>query len=308
VLIILDSILPVFSVIALGSLLRRSGLADDRFVRVSDRIIYFIFFPALLFLKLSAPSRGTELDWQLMGAAICAVFTTFVGSLVYVSLAGVSAYRVGSFSQVCFRFNSYVGMALVLATLGEPGARQFALVIGLVVPFINVLSVGTLIWFSGEQGTWGKKLIIFLKELILNPLIIACLAGFAYSSIMVPLPRFVENTLALMSSLALPLSLMSIGASLTFTGLREHFRLALVGNLFKLLVLPITGYLFLRIFAVVDMSFKVAMLYFCLPTSPAIYILSSQLNSDVDLATTAIVLSVLLSIVSLSTSVLLFLN
>jgi malonate transporter and related proteins len=66
------------------------------------------------------------------------------------------------------------------------------------------------------------------------------------------------------------------------------------------------GYWFLLAFHVSGPAFKIAMIYFALPTSPANYILSAQLNSDVELATAAIVLSTLLSIGSLSATVVLF--
>jgi hypothetical protein len=44
----------------------------------------------------------------------------------------------------------------------------------------------------------------------------------------------------------------------------------------------------------------VGLIFFALPASTAIYVLSSQMNSDTDLASSAIVLSTLLSFFSLS--------
>jgi len=46
------------------------------------------------------------------------------------------------------------------------------------------------------------------------------------------------------------------------------------------------------------------MIFFALPTSTAIYVLSAQLNSDVQLASAAIMLSTLLSLISLSAALL----
>jgi predicted permease len=46
------------------------------------------------------------------------------------------------------------------------------------------------------------------------------------------------------------------------------------------------------------------MVFFALPTSTALYVLSSQLNSDTELASAAIALSTLLSIFSLSAALL----
>jgi malonate transporter len=308
VVIIINGVLPVFAVIALGKLLRCASLVDAQFLRIADRLVYFIFFPALLFIKISTPADGGQLSWRLIAAVLGTVFLAFTGSIAYAKLTGVDRYEVGSFSQLCFRFSTYVGMALVMTALGEKGAKLFALIIGPVIPFINVLSVGALIWFSGQSQPLPRMLLIFFKELILNPLIIACALGIAYSRTMPPLPRFLENTLGLMASLALPLSLVSVGASLTLRGLRGHLRLAFMGSLFKLLFLPAVGYCMLRCLDLEKTSFAVAMIYFALPTSPAIYILSSQLNSDVDLAAAGIALSVLLSMISLSATVMLFLG
>jgi predicted permease len=103
-----------------------------------------------------------------------------------------------------------------------------------------------------------------------------------------------------MAPLTLPLALISIGGSLTFTKFADNLKYSSIAALFKLVLLPLVGWTVMMLLQVSDLSFKVAMLYFALPTSPANYILSGQLNSDVDLATAAIVLSTVLSIVSLS--------
>ena len=56
---------------------------------------------------------------------------------------------------------------------------------------------------------------------------------------------------------------------------------------------------------VTGVPFKVGMIFFCLPTSTAIYVLSAQMNSDVELASVAIMLSTLLSFASLSAALIL---
>jgi len=105
---------------------------------------------------------------------------------------------------------------------------------------------------------------------------------------------------------ALPLVLMSIGGSLTFKSLRHHFNLSLAAAAFKLLLLPAMGYFFLKMFSVTGTAFQVIMIFFALPTSSAIYVLSSQLNSDTKFASSAIVLSTCLSFLSLSAVLALF--
>jgi predicted permease len=111
---------------------------------------------------------------------------------------------------------------------------------------------------------------------------------------------FVDNTLRLAGYLTLPLALLSIGGNLTFSNFREYIKPSLVAAAIKLLALPAAGFVFLQLFGVSGTSRQVAMIYFALPTSTAIFVLSSQLNSDIRLASAAIVTSTLLGVVSLT--------
>jgi len=303
---IFNSIVPIFALVFLGSVLKRIGITDETYIRVSDKLVYFIFFPALLFWKIGKPAPSAGVDWQLVVAVLISVFVVFVISLATARLLGVTNHEVGSFAQGCIRFNSYIGLAVVLAVLGDDGIRGFGVLIGFVIPFINVLVVGTLIWFSRESYSMSHKAVLLVKSMVSNPLIIACLAGIGYSSLNVSFPVFVDSTLAMMSFLPLPLALISIGGSMTLSGFRGHLFKSSAAAVFKLAILPVVGYFVVKFLGVSDQGAKLAIIFFALPTSPAGYILSAQLDSDVDLATASIVLSTLLSIGSLSVVLLAF--
>jgi len=195
-------------------------------------------------------------------------------------------------------------MAVMLNAVGEEGARQFSILIGLIIPIINILAVSTLSWYSEKKVSFPQRVVLTAKALISNPLIIACIAGLAYWKFMGGFPVFIDNTFRLASFVTLPLALFSIGGALTLGTMKNYFKLSLVASLFKLVILPLSGYLFLNAFDATGISFRVGMLYFTLPTSPALYILSSQLSSDTQLASAAIALSTLLSVISLSVALL----
>jgi len=135
-------------------------------------------------------------------------------------------------------------------------------------------------------------------------LIIACISGIVYWKLIGGFPVFIDNTFRLASFVTLPLALFSIGGALTLSSMKDHFKLSLVACVFKLAILPLVGYLFLNAFDATGISFKVGMIYFTLPTSTALYILSSQLSSDTQLASAAIALSTILSFISLSIALL----
>jgi predicted permease len=301
---VLNSLFPVFALILLGQLLKRFGLTNEVFLKTADKLIYYIFFPALLFWKIGAASSEHFGDPGLYKAAICAVVSIYVLSSLYLCLFKVPAFQAGSFSQSCYRFNSYIGMAIMLSAVGEEGARQFGILIGIIIPIINILAVTTLSWFSEKKVSLSQRLGLITKALISNPLILACIAGMGYWKIIGVFPVFIDNTFRLAAFVALPLALFSIGGALTLGRIRNHLKLSLVACMFKLVILPIVGYLFLNAFNVAGIFFKVGMIYFTLPTSTALYILSSQLSSDTQLASASIALSTILSFVSLSAALL----
>jgi predicted permease len=301
---VLNNLFPIFALILFGSLLKRWRLTDEVFLKMADRLTYFIFFPALLFWKIGGASAALSNGTGLYKAAVCAVLTVYALSTLFIKLYKVPDFKAGTFSQSCFRFNSYIGVAIVLSALGEDGIKQFGILIGMIIPIINVLCVSTLIWFSEERVEPARRLWQTIKALISNPLILACISGIIYANIWQGFPPFIDNTLKLASYVALPLAMLSIGGALTLGTVRDHFKLSLIASLFKLLVLPLVGYGYLMAFGVSDLGLKIGLIYFTLPTSPALYILSSQLNSDTNLASASIALSTILSFFSLSIALL----
>ena len=237
---------------------------------------------------------------------MCAVFVTFALSLVYAKLTAMPDREVGSFSRRCYRFSTYVGMAVVITNTGEEGVRQFAVLIGFAIPFINVLAVSSMVWYAGQEGSGSFSTSLLVRSTLSNPLIIACVLGIVFSRSGIALPTFVDNTLRLMSLLALPLALLAIGGSLTFAAFGKHVRYSLVAAAIKLIVMPLIGYGLLHAFHVTGVAFTVAMIYFALPTSPNNYILSALLDSDLELAAASIVLSTLLSLPALSVTLAIF--
>jgi malonate transporter and related proteins len=297
---VLNNLFPIFALIAMGAALRHWGLTSPAFLRTSDRLVYYIFFPAMLFWKIGGARYGPEFDTGLLAAALATLALVYTVSCLCIALGPISAFQAGSFSQGCYRFNTYIGMAIIITTMGESGVRDFGILIGVVIPVINVLAVSTLIWFSGRQLSLAGRAAMTLRALVSNPLIIACLAGIAYARLVNAFPVFVDNTLRLMSSITLPLALLSIGGALSFQGLRQGFGAGMIATGLKLVLFPLAGYHFLGFFGVTGMPFQVGMLFFALPASPAIYVLSSQLNSDTQLASAIIVISTMFSFFSLS--------
>lgn len=300
-MLVVNHLFPVFAIIVLGVILKHYKITNDAFLNISDRLIYFIFFPVLLFWKIGGADQTYQPEsLRFYAAALSAIIIVYILSTSCIVLFRIARFQAGTFSQSCYRFNTYIGMAVILTAWGEEGVAQFGVLIGAAIPLINVMAVTTLIWFSGRPLSWQRRLRMTLAALVTNPLILACAAGIAYARWINTFPQFVENTLRLGATVTLPLALLSIGGNLTLTSLKDYLRLALLGSVFKLVALPIIGWWLMQQFGVAKTYYPVGMLFFTLPASTAIYVLSAQLDSDTELASATVVLSTGLSFFSMS--------
>ncbi len=301
---VLNAIFPIFVLLLLGSFLKTSKIINDTFIKTSDKLVYYVFFPTMLFWKIGSATSEMDMAFDLCVVAIISVFIVYLISLVLIRRLSIPRFQAGTFSQACYRFNTYIGMAIVMTTLGETGIQYFGILIGFAIPIINILAVSTLIWYSGKKENITTTVVRLIKALVANPLILACAAGLIFARYDISFPQFIDNTFHLMTAVTMPLALISIGGGLTLSGIQSNTVVSLTAAGLKVLVLPVIGFLLLKIFSITGIPFKAGMIFFSLPTSTAIYVLSSQLNSDTQLASAAIMMSTILSFISLSIAIL----
>ena len=91
-MIVLNNIFPVFGLIFLGAVIKKIRLTNDVFLAASDRLIYYAFFPLLLFLKIGSAS-AMAIDWALCGACTCCRLDSAVGYFSHPSFNRVPIIR-----------------------------------------------------------------------------------------------------------------------------------------------------------------------------------------------------------------------
>ena len=110
---LLEALIPVTVVIALGYGLRRSGIMDAAGWAAVERLVYYLLFPALLFRELAtAPFAGQPLlamATTLLGAQLIMAVVA-IGLRLTWSLSGPSYTSV---LQGVVRWNSYVALSLI---------------------------------------------------------------------------------------------------------------------------------------------------------------------------------------------------
>ncbi|ABA89197.1 membrane protein [Syntrophotalea carbinolica DSM 2380] len=289
----LNIVLPVFAVIFLGGLLRLKGLIDSAFLRQANRLLYYILLPLLLFYKIGTADFESSFNAKLTLAMIAALSLGALSSYALGSILGCPAEDRGSFSQGAFRGNlAYVGLPIVLSAYGETGFTRAGLLMGCLVPTINLLSILVLLLpqrHSHPDRTW--KLI--RDQLLCNPLILGSLAGIVWSLCHLPMPGMAARSLHLITGATLPLALLAIGGAFSLQQLQGDLKQAGLATVYKLAAFPLLNLLMLQLFAVKGMDLGIAVLLSGTPTAAASYVMALEMNSNAQLTSSIIVLSTL---------------
>lgn len=290
---ILVSLWPLFVLILTGYGMRRLGFPGEGFWPGAERFNYYILFPVLLFNSLIAAPLDHPALPRLLAAVMLILCIATAGLFIVRRLRKWPASRFGVLLQGMLRFNTYLGLAAVSGLYGKEGMLFAAVILAVLVPTVNVLSV---IALSADNGKSVSSLLI---PVVKNPLILACVAGAAANLAGIEPTWGTDRLLTMLANTSLPLGLLSVGAALKLEELRGQGG-ALVGNsLARLLLMPALAFLIGQILALPNIETAILVLFFALPTAPTAYVLARQLGGDSHLMAGLITLQTLLSAISL---------
>ena len=294
---ILTIVLPVFAVIALGALLKRIGLIDATFLQQTNRLVYYVCLPLLLFYEIGRADFLASFNGRLVLGSILAVTVTFLASYFYTALRNYPPAARGVFSQGAFRGNiAYVGLAIVFNALGESGLTRAGILMGFLVPFLNLYAIVALLWPHRNNSDQGIPFLV--RQIAFNPLILASFAGIAWSFFAIPTPLLLERSLKISTGMALPLALLAIGAGFSLERLRGDLFTAFLAAGAKLVWLPLLAAGILLGLGVTGTDLEIGVLIAGTPAATANYIMAGQLKGDAELAGTIVMLTTLLSAVT----------
>lgn len=264
-------LLPDFSLILLGALLRRVMIGTDEFWTGAERLVYFVLFPALLFNALASVriDLATVLPLILSGAVVMGAGFAF--GWLGRPLMGLSGMAFASRLQCAYRFNTYIAIALAGKLHGAAGVAMMGALCGAMVPIANVLAVGSM----ARHGQVG-----LIRELLRNPLVLATFAGLAWNFAGFELPDVAQSFLKRLGDAAIALGLLAVGAALRWGAVGGKW----IGSAWlvavKLLALPLVAWVVGRQLGLAGMPFDLLILFAALPSASSAYILAMRMGGD----------------------------
>jgi len=292
---ILENISPVFFVILLGFLSRRMGFLPDIFISSANRLVYFVAIPILVYDEISKGPFSQSFDPYQIGGTFIAVASVGAVSYLLARILRISQGGAATFVQTSFHGNlGYVGLAVVFYALGPEGRGAASVLAGFLILFQNVMAIGLYTFLPGGEKSVDMRVV---GKFLGNPIILATLLGLFSSAAGIRVPLFLERSFSIVGDMALPLALLIIGGSLK-TAPGKRLQLVALSTAFKLLLLPLTGFLLFRAMGVGLTQAETAVILLASPSATVTYVMASEMGGKPDLAAAAVTISTVFSIVT----------
>ena len=291
---ILNALLPLALLGALGAALLRLGFYDEAFRKRIDRLVYWVALPALIVGALAeAPPGVGEAGWMVV-ALVGATLATLVLSVVLTRVLRRPRGEFGVFTQAAFRGNlAFVGLPVIaLATGGDAGLlARAAIMFAPTVLLYNVLGVvGLVVAQHRLDAQLPRKLAVSLAS---NPLLLACALGLLLWQTQVDVTQVGRTTLELLGQTAGPLALVSLGGALVSYPVGRHLPMASLATALKCGASPALAWWLCGLLGLSAENRLAVVVFAACPTAVASYVLATQLKGDAALASACIVVSTL---------------
>jgi hypothetical protein len=305
---IVEIVLPVFGLIAIGYAAAWSGVLRRETGEALSEFVFIIAIPVLVFRTLATASFEGASPWGLWIAFFSAFGVMWVlGAATIRRVFGRDA-RAGVVAGISTAYGNtvLVGIPLALAAYGDTGAVVMSLIIAIHLPVM--MTVSTILIDHAERADGivsaeaGVRAIArnVAVNLLRNPLTAALALGVLWHLLGVPLAGLPGILVDRIADVASTLALVAMGMSLRNYGLRGHIQAGLVLAALKLLLMPALVLVAARyLIPMPPVWAKVAVIAAACPTGVNAYVVAARFRTGEALASNAITISTGLAVASM---------
>ena len=155
--ICIEAVIPMFILLAIGFIVRKTGIVNDAELKKMNRLAFDVLFPFLMFANIYNSHIREIVNLRLIIFTLAAIGIEYaIGTAVTLKIEKSSASR-GAMIQAIYRSN-FVIMGLPIATniYGHGNVGVTAVMIAIVVPLYNILAVATLEVYRDSRVRAGR--------------------------------------------------------------------------------------------------------------------------------------------------------
>ena len=305
--ILLNSIIPIYILIALGWILDKAFKMD---MNTLIKINFYLFIPAFLFVNLLT----TDITANLVGVLALTVLLVAVG---YAMGAGVAKLlkmpkktaRVFE-NTLMFNNSGTVGVSLIaLVYSGRPfvsgGDTQLleaALSVQIIVMMAQNLCQNTIgvLNSGGDDATIREG----LKRVVRLPVLYTIAAALLFK--LLPLDLTVSPIWPALTHLRnglISVVLITLGAQLSKTRFDFKAKTPYFTSLLKLIVCPMAAYVLIKLFGFTGVTAQASFILASTPVAVNTALLAQECKGDVEFAAQSVFISTLMSAVTMTIAV-----
>ena len=249
--------------------------------KTMNKLVFNVFLPVSLARSLMNIQEDSQLNPWVLGFCAAGVVATFLAALLVVPRVEKVNARRGVLIQGSFRSNYAIfGLPLAEALFPQGDGGVAAMMVIATIPVFNVLAVISLEFFRGGKCDFKRVALGVLK----NPLIWGCAIGFLVSKLPFDLPDFALSTVNKLASVASPLALFVLGASIDLKKIRGNKGALLWGTGVRLVLVPAVLLTIAYFLGFRGAEFSALMIAFGSPCAVSSYTMAAQMGGDEDLA------------------------
>ncbi|MCU4924583.1 AEC family transporter [Halobacteria archaeon AArc-dxtr1] len=292
---VLLRLLVLLVVLLLGTGLRVSGILDARRTDRLNAVAYYVALPALIFVSTYDQAIGELLSVALVAGLLIVLFATAALAWVLNRDREGADRRSVAIVQSYHSNLGYLGLPLVAATFGAEVTAIASVILGVVTLVQVPMTILVLSTANGANAELAEE----LRGLAANPILLSLVAGLGIGSIGLAVPGTVAVGLDAVGSLALPLALLCVGASLDVD--LPGIDYAATGSVvaLKIVAMPALAWIVFSALSVDAATFTASVVMFATPTAVSTYVFAAELEGDEAFASLNVFTTTLVSVATL---------
>ena len=297
--VVIAALLPVFFLIVLGFILKRTLMRLDIHWHGLERLTYYVLLPVFLIQTLVKADLSTVPVGGVGGALLLSALAVSMLCLALRPLLARAAIDGPAFSSIfqgSTRWQTYVGLSVAGSLFGNLGLAIASVAMIAIVPLVNVLSVTVLAHYASPEKRSAGSIVLTVAG---NPLIWACAVGLALNVTHIPLPKLWHEVADALGRSSLAIGLLVTGAGLHLEGLFKPSLAATIAVFLKLVLMPAIAVALALQFGVTGSNLAVVTICSAVPTASSAYVLARQMGGDAPLLAQIITLQTILAAVTM---------
>lgn len=290
--LIINQVITLLFLIVAGYIIRKLGILNHELNKGLSDLLLNVTLPFSIVTSFNFSFSRTLLangTIVLLISIAIHLFAIFISKLLYLKYAPATnrVLRAATVFSNC----SFMGFPILEAVYGSQGVFYGS---------FYVLIFQILLWTAGIvifTGTWNSK----TWRQVLNPAVIAVITGFTLFVFSIKLPDPLFNALAMVGSMTTPISMLIIGsllAEIEFSQVFSEFSI-FYATLVRLVLQPLLAVACLTLLGVKGITLGVPVLATAMPAAALIAVFAEKHGADAVLASRAVFLSTILSIITI---------